>query len=75
MCEALRSNSNGQKLEAAIPAINARHATKQLGLKKGAVAYALLVEGVCGAQSRQRILSAVWARNPTTGKAAREESR
>jgi TnpA family transposase len=44
--EAVHSSSDGQKFEAAIPTINARHASKYFGLKKGVVAYTLLANHV-----------------------------
>lgn len=40
--EAMHSSSDGQKFEATIPTINARHSSKYFGLKKGVVAYTLL---------------------------------
>jgi TnpA family transposase len=36
--EAVRSSSDGQRFEAAIPTINARHSAKYFGQKKGVVA-------------------------------------
>ena len=44
--EAVHSSSDGQKFEAAIPTINARHSAKYFGLKKGVVAYTLLASHV-----------------------------
>lgn len=44
--EAVHSSSDGQKFEAAIPTINARHSAKYFGLKKGVVAYTLLANHV-----------------------------
>ena len=44
--EAVHSSSDGQKFEAAIPTINARHSPKYFGLKKGVVAYTLLASHV-----------------------------
>ncbi|MFQ5471063.1 MAG: Tn3 family transposase, partial [Gammaproteobacteria bacterium] len=44
--EAMHSSSDGQKFEAAIPTINARHSSKYFGLKKGVVAYTLLANHV-----------------------------
>jgi TnpA family transposase len=44
--EAVHSSSDGQKFEAAIPTINARHSSKYFGLKKGVVAYTLLANHV-----------------------------
>jgi len=44
--EAVHSSSDGQKFEAAIPTINARHSAKYFGLNKGVVAYTLLANHV-----------------------------
>ena len=44
--EALHSSSDGQKFEAAIPTINARHSSKYFGLNKGVVSYTLLANHV-----------------------------
>ncbi|MFT5446565.1 MAG: TnpA family transposase [Gammaproteobacteria bacterium] len=44
--DAVHSSSDGQKFEAAIPTINARHSAKYFGLKKGVVAYTLLASHV-----------------------------
>ncbi len=44
--EAVHSSSDGQKFEAAIPTINARHSSKYFGLQKGVVAYTLLANHV-----------------------------
>lgn len=44
--EAVHSSSDGQKFEAAISTINARHSAKYFGLKKGVVAYTLLASHV-----------------------------
>lgn len=44
--EVVHSSSDGQKFEAAIPTINARHSAKYFGLKKGVVAYTLLANHV-----------------------------
>jgi TnpA family transposase len=42
----VHSASDGQKFEAAIPTVNARHSAKYFGLKKGVVAYTLLASHV-----------------------------
>ncbi len=42
----VHSSSDGQKFEAAIPTINARHSAKYFGLNKGVVAYTLLASHV-----------------------------
>jgi TnpA family transposase len=44
--EAVHSSSDGQKFEAAIPTINARHSSKYFGLNKGVVSYTLLANHV-----------------------------
>jgi len=44
--EVVHSSSDGQKFEAAIPTINARHSAKYFGLNKGVVAYTLLANHV-----------------------------
>ena len=44
--EAVHSSSDGQRFEAAISTINARHSTKYFGLKKGVVAYTLLANHI-----------------------------
>jgi TnpA family transposase len=44
--EAVHSSSVGQKFEAAIPTIHARHSAKYFGLKKGVVAHTLLANHV-----------------------------
>jgi TnpA family transposase/CheY-like chemotaxis protein len=44
--DAVHSSSDGQKFEAAIPTVNARHSAKYFGLKKGVVAYTLLASHV-----------------------------
>lgn len=55
--EAVHSSSDGQKFEAAIPTINARHSAKYFGLKKGVVAYTLL--GVASRNGKNRTLRPV----------------
>lgn len=42
----LHSSSDGQKFEAGIPTINARHSPKYFGLKKGIVAYNLVANHI-----------------------------
>ena len=44
--EAVHSSSDGQKFEAGIATLNARHSAKYFGLKKGVVAYTLLANHV-----------------------------
>lgn len=44
--DAVHSSSDGQKFEAAIPTINARHSSKYFGLNKGVVSYTLLANHV-----------------------------
>jgi TnpA family transposase len=44
--KAVHSSSDGQKFEAAIPTINARHSSKYFGLNKGVVSYTLLANHV-----------------------------
>ncbi|MEJ2389411.1 MAG: Tn3 family transposase, partial [Chromatiaceae bacterium] len=44
--DAVHSSSDGQKFEAAIPTINARHSSKYFGLSKGVVSYTLLANHV-----------------------------
>lgn len=44
--EAEHSSSDGQKFDAAIPTINARHSSKYFGLNKGVVSYTLLANHV-----------------------------
>jgi len=44
--ETVHSSSDGQKFEAAIPTINARHSSKYFGLNKGVVSYTLLANHV-----------------------------
>jgi len=44
--EMVHSSSDGQKFEAAIPTINARHSSKYFGLSKGVAAYTLLANHV-----------------------------
>lgn len=44
--EAVHSSSDGQKFEAAIPTINARHSSKYFGLQMSVVAYTLLANHV-----------------------------
>jgi hypothetical protein len=44
--EVVHSSSDGQKFEAAIPTINARHSSKYFGLNKGVVSYTLLANHV-----------------------------
>lgn len=44
--DVVHSASDGQKFEAAIPTVNARHSAKYFGLKKGVVAYTLLASHV-----------------------------
>ena len=44
--EVVHSSSDGQKFEAALPTINARHSPKYFGLKKGVVAYTLVANHI-----------------------------
>jgi len=44
--DVLHSSSDGQKFEASIPTVNARHSSKYFGLKKGVVAYTLLANHI-----------------------------
>jgi TnpA family transposase len=44
--EVEHSSSDGQKFEAAIPIINARHSSKYFGLSKGVVSYTLVANHV-----------------------------
>ena len=58
--EAVHSSSDGQKFEAAIPTINARHSSKYFGLNKGVVSYTLLANHValpqCQTPGEKRIV-------------------